>query len=146
MVGTSRGAKGFEIESSSPTAPVRCRDVRGFATALQAARGAATAPDRLVLVVPDVAMDAWLARWANDPGPARRTLTLVRRTDGARLRIEATLLTYGWGVDTALGIVRLVGELPAAEVAREPADSRVRARVEVERGAPGALQRKIQRG
>ena len=45
---------------------------------------------------------AWLARWSEDEGRVRRTLTVRRCEDGAEVTLVATLCSFGYGVDTAL--------------------------------------------
>jgi hypothetical protein len=101
-------SKGFLFESDDTLGPILCRDVRGFRTTLQAARDRSKAHSgRLVLVVPDLDMEDWLARWADDVSHSRRTLGITRRTDGAQIRLVATILAYGYGVDTTIRIERL---------------------------------------
>ena len=103
-----RNSKGFVFESEDTSRPVVCRDVRGFPTALQASRDRARPhPGRLLVVVPDLAMEDWLVRWADDAVHPRRSLTITRRTDGSQIRLVGTLLTYGYGVDTSIQIERL---------------------------------------
>jgi hypothetical protein len=112
---TVRSSKGFLFESDDTPRPVLCRDVRGFPTCLDAARDRMkTHPGRVVVVVPDLAMDDWLARWADDVGHPRRSISITRRTDGRQVRMVGTLLTYGFGVDTAIQIERLEHEVKAS--------------------------------
>jgi hypothetical protein len=101
-------SKGFLFESDDTAGPILCRDVRGFRAALEAARDRSKAHSgRLVLVVPDLNMEDWLARWADDVSHSRRTLSITRRTDGTQIRLVATILAYGYGVDTTIRIERL---------------------------------------
>jgi hypothetical protein len=101
-------SKGFLFESDDTRGPILCRDVRGFQATLLASRDRAKAHSgRLVLVVPDLEMEDWLARWADDVAHSRRTLTITRRTDGSQIRLVGTILTYGYGVDTTIRIERL---------------------------------------
>jgi hypothetical protein len=101
-------SKGFLFESDDTPGPILCRDVRGFQATLLASRDRAKAHSgRLVLVVPDLEMEDWLARWADDVSHARRTLIVTRRTDGSQIRLVATILSYGYGVDTTIRIERL---------------------------------------
>jgi hypothetical protein len=101
-------SKGFLFESDDTRGPILCRDVRGFQATLQAARDRAKAHSgRLVLVVPDLAMEDWLAGWADDVAHSRRTLSITRRTDGSQIRLVGTILAYGYGVDTTIRIERL---------------------------------------
>jgi hypothetical protein len=109
---TVRSSKGFLFESDDTPRPVLCRDVRGFPACLDAARDRAKAhPGRLVIVVPDLAMDDWIARWADDVGHPRRTISITRRTDGRQVRLVGTLLAFGFGVDTSIQIERLEHEV-----------------------------------
>lgn len=108
---TVRSSKGFLFESDDTARPVLCRDVRGFPACLEAARDRSRAhPGRLVIIVPDLAMDDWLARWADDVGHPRRTMTITRRTDGRQIRLVGTLSTFGYGVETSLQVERLEQE------------------------------------
>lgn len=119
-----RGSKGFLFEAEDTPHPVLCRDVRGFPQALLAAKDRTKgSPGRLVIVVPDLAMDDWIARWADDTSRAQRNLTITRRTDGAQLRFVGTLLNYGYGVDTTIAIERL--ESAARPRAAAPPDDEV---------------------
>jgi hypothetical protein len=59
-------------------------------------------------------MDDWLARWADDVGHPRRTITITRRTDGRQIRMVGTLSTFGYGVETSVQIERLEQEGRAA--------------------------------
>lgn len=146
-----RGSKGFLFETDDTPHPVLCRDVRGFPQALIAARERGKpSPGRLVVVVPDLAMDDWIARWADDTSRARRAITITRRTDGRQLRLTATLLTYGYGVDTTIAIERIEPEGRASRTStRPPADgdrSGVQEIVPSGRGkAAGPLKRRMAR-
>ena len=101
-------SKGFLFESDDTPGPILCRDVRGFQATLEAARDRSKAHSgRLLIVVPDLAMEDWLARWAEDVTHSRRTLTITRRTDGSQVRLVGTILAYGYGVDTTIRIERL---------------------------------------
>ena len=118
-----RNSKGFLFEADDVQRAVVCRDVRGFPAAEQAARERGKpAPSRLVVIVPDLAMDDWLARWADDVGHARRALTVTRRTDGRQVRLVGTLLAYGYGVETAIQIERIEHEPRAAKGRHAAAD------------------------
>jgi hypothetical protein len=88
--------------------PLGCRHVLGFRDAVVAAQDpAAPAPARLVLVAPDEATHAWLARWAEDDQQVRRTLTICRRLDDTKVTAVATLAAFGHGTDTSLAIESL---------------------------------------
>jgi hypothetical protein len=101
-------SKGFLFESDDTIGPVLCRDVRGFQATVEAARDRAKAHSgRLVLVVPDLQMEDWLAGWADDVAHSRRSLTITRRTDGSQIHLVGTILAYGYGVDTTIRIERL---------------------------------------
>ena len=120
---TVRSSKGFLFEADDAHRPVLCRDVRGFPGAASAANDRTlSAPDRLVIVVPDIAMEDWLARWADDVGHPRRSLVVTRRTDGQQIRLTGTLLAYGYGVDTSIQIERLEHEtrIPKERAAEDP--------------------------
>jgi hypothetical protein len=122
MERTVRSSKGFLIEADDTPRPVLCRDLRGFpAAVLASADRSVPAPDRLVIVVPDLAMEDWLSVWADDVGHPRRTLIITRRTDGQQIRAVCTLLAYGYGVDTAMQVERLDQEArpPRAKRAAE---------------------------
>jgi hypothetical protein len=107
MVGTARSSKGFLVESDDAPRPLLCRDVRGFPHLVEAARDRSLAlPDRCVIVVPDVALDDWLSRWAEDAARVRRSVSITRRTDGRQVRFSGTLLAYGSGVDTIVRVER----------------------------------------
>jgi len=125
MERTVRSSKGFLIEADDTPRPVLCRDLRGFpAAAAATADRASPTPDRLVIVVPDLAMEDWLSVWADDVGHPRRTLVITRRTDGQQVRVVGTLSTYGYGVDTAIQVERLEQEprsTRARRVTEEPA-------------------------
>src|SRR6478672_1707452 len=69
-------------------------------------------------VVPDLAMEEWLARWSEDTRPRRR-ITITRRTDGSQVRLTASLLAYGAGVETSISIERVERDAPARQVATE---------------------------
>ncbi len=112
-------SKGFLFESDDTSGPILCRDVRGFQAALDAARDRSkTHSGRLLIVVPDLAMEDWLARWAEDVTHSRRTVTITRRTDGSQVRVLGTLLAYGYGVDTTIRIERLEHSARASGVRR----------------------------
>ena len=101
-------SKGFLFESDDTPRPILCRDVRGFQVTLEASRDRSKAHSgRLLIVVPDLAMEDWVARWAEDVNHSRRTLTITRRTDGSQVRLVGTILAYGYGVDTTIRIERL---------------------------------------
>jgi hypothetical protein len=101
-------SKGFLFESDDAPVPILCRDLRGFQATLEAARERSMVHSgRLVIVVPDLEMEDWLARWADDVAHSRRTLTITRRTDGNQIRLVGTILAYGYGVDTTIRIERL---------------------------------------
>jgi hypothetical protein len=122
MARTVRSSKGFLFEADDTPRPVLCRDVRGFPAAASASLDRSLmAPDRVVIVVPDLAMEDWLARWADDVGHPRRSLTVTRRTDGQQIRIVGTLLAYGYGVDTAIQVERLEYE-PRSQRTRSTSD------------------------
>ena len=104
----SRSSKGFLVEADDAPRPLLCRDVRGFPRLVEASReGSVALPDRCVIVVPDVAMDDWLSRWAEDAVRVRRWVSITRTIDGRRVRFSATLLAYGSGVDTVVGVERV---------------------------------------
>jgi hypothetical protein len=85
--------------------PCACALVSGFEGAARAARDPrAPAPARLSLVAPNAAMQAWLARWAEDTELVRRTFTIRRVLDGACVTAVATIASYGYGIDTSLAI------------------------------------------
>jgi hypothetical protein len=101
-------SKGFLFEADDTPGPILCRDVRGFQGTLDAARDrSAVHSGRLVIVVPDLEMEDWFARWADDVAHSRRALTITRRTDGSQIRLVGTILAYGYGVDTTIRIERL---------------------------------------
>ncbi|HEX9294992.1 MAG TPA: hypothetical protein VF881_04135 [Polyangiaceae bacterium] len=111
-----RSPKGFLWQGEDPPRPLVCRDVRGFpALAAASLDRPPTLPVRLVIVVPNVALQDWLARWAEDVGRARRSVAVTRQTDGRQVRFTGTLLAYGHGVDTAIRVERVE---PEAGVAR----------------------------
>lgn len=110
---TVRDSKGFLFEAEDTPQPVLCRDVRGFPQALAASKNRGKSPGRLVIVVPDLAMEDWLARWAEDDVRVRRNLRITRRVDGQRVRIVGTLLAYGCGIDTAIAIEQLEADEPS---------------------------------
>jgi hypothetical protein len=111
MERTVRSSKGFLFESDDTVRPALCRDVRGFPASFDAARDRTKPnPGRLVIIVPDLAMDDWLARWADDVGHPRRTITITRRTDGRQIKLVGTLSAYGYGVETSIQIERLEQE------------------------------------
>jgi len=146
MRGSVRSSKGFVFEAEDTPHPVVCRDVRGFPQALVAARDRGKSPGRLVIVVPDLAMDDWITRWAEDESRARRNITITRRVDGQRLRLVGTLLSYGYGVDTTIAIEALEaastsdeGESSAATDA--PPRSGVRAAPTAKSSKPAAARR-----
>jgi hypothetical protein len=121
MERTVRSSKGFLIEADDTPRPVLCRDLRGFPAAVTAtADRSAPAPDRLVIVVPDLAMEDWLSGWADDVGHPRRTLVITRRTDGEQIRAVCTLLAYGYGVDTSMQVERLEQEARTPRARRTP--------------------------
>jgi hypothetical protein len=104
----SRSSKGFLVEADDTPRPLLCRDVRGFPLLVEASRdGSVAAPDRCVIVVPDVAMDDWLGRWAEDAAKVRRAVSITRRIDGRQVRFSGTLLAYGGGIDTIVGVERV---------------------------------------
>jgi hypothetical protein len=122
MARTVRSSKGFLFEADDTPRPVLCRDVRGFPGASAAAVDRSLpVPDRIIIVVPDLAMEDWVARWADDVGHPRRSLTITRRTDGQQVRMVGTLLAYGYGVDTAIQVERLEYE-PRSGRARSASD------------------------
>jgi len=102
-----RGSKGFLFEAEDTPHPVLCRDVRGFPQALLAAREGTKPPGRLVVIVPELAMEDWIAQWAEDETRARRNITITRRMDGQRVRLVGTLLSHGYGVETTIAIEEL---------------------------------------
>lgn len=108
----TRDSKGFLFEAEDTPHPVLCRDVRGFPLALAAARNRSKAPGRLVIVVPDLAMEDWLTRWAEDEKRVRRNIRITRRVDGQSVRVTATLLAYGCGIDTAIALEALEPAVP----------------------------------
>jgi hypothetical protein len=119
-----RSSKGFLIEADDTPRPVLCRDLRGFpAAAAATVDRSLAAPDRLVIVVPDLAMEDWLSIWADDVGHPRRTLIITRRTDGQQIRVIGTLSTYGYGVDTAIQVERLEQEPRSTRARRAPEES-----------------------
>jgi hypothetical protein len=82
-----------------------CLDVPGFCEAAEAASDPkAVAPTRLVLTAPNKTMAAWLARWAEDDELVRRTITIRRVFDDAKITAVATLASYGSGIDTSLAL------------------------------------------
>jgi hypothetical protein len=108
MVGTARSSKGFLVEAADAPRPLLCRDVRGFPGLVEASGdGSVAAPDRCVIVVPDVAMDDWLSRWAEDAARVRRSVSITRRIDGRQVRFSGTLLAYGSGVETIVRVERV---------------------------------------
>jgi hypothetical protein len=120
--GTVGISKGFLVEADDLSQPVLCRDVRGFPTAVAASKGQGPPPDRLVFVISDVAMDDWLAQWSIDERHPRRKMVITRRVDGAQLRFAASLLSYGYGVDTAVRIERLEADSRARRAQRPKLD------------------------
>lgn len=150
QIDSVRGSKGFLFEAEDTPHPVLCRDVRGFPQAVLAARDSTKAsPGRLVVVVPDLAMDDWIARWADDTSRARRNLTITRRTDGTELRLVATLLNYGFGVDTTIAIERLESESRPRPSTPEVVEASPKSGVQPVLGATaraaGPLKRKMAR-
>lgn len=126
---------GFWIEVGRGHAPMRCRDVRGFEEALEAARDATAAmPARLVIV--DAAIDAgerarlWLDAWSEDTAQVRRAFAIRRAGDGARVLVVATIASHGFGVPTSLSV-----ESVRAEAAGDIARSGVHLTIEAERAA-----------
>lgn len=119
-----RGSKGFLFEAEDTPHPVLCRDVRGFPQALLAARDGNKPPGRLVIIVPELAMEDWIAQWAEDESRPRRSITITRRIDGQRLRLVGTLLSYGYGVETTIAIEKLepiaASRAPGPSLATEP--------------------------
>lgn len=67
-------------------------------------------------------MDDWIARWADDVGHPRRTITITRRTDGRQIRLVGTLSTFGYGVETSVQIERLEQEGRATRTRSTPSD------------------------
>jgi hypothetical protein len=126
---TVRSSKGFLFESDDTVRPALCRDVRGFPVCLEAAQDRSKPHSgRLVIIVPDLSMDDWLARWADDVGHPRRAITITRRTDGRQLKLVGTLSTYGYGVETSIHIERLEQEGRTAR--RSSADEAPQSRVQ----------------
>src|SRR3954465_14988956 len=114
-----RSSKGFLFEADDVKSPVLCRAVRAFpALLLHSKSRSEPHPGRLLLVVPDLAMEEWLARWSEDTRPRRR-ITITRRTDGSQVRLTASLLAYGAGVETSISIERVERDAPARQVATE---------------------------
>ncbi len=115
LIRTSKFAKGFAITSDDTDVPVSCRDLRGFPALLVAAAAHQRQVDlRVSVVVPDVAMDDWLARWARDDRHPERLVMVKRRTDRSKVRMWVTIATHGFGVDTVLAVSRV--ELAQATV------------------------------
>jgi hypothetical protein len=79
--GTVGISKGFLIEADDLSQPGLCRDVRGFPRAVAASRGHGPPPDRLVIVISDLAMDDWLEQWSMDVRRPRRKIAITRRVD-----------------------------------------------------------------
>jgi hypothetical protein len=97
-------SRGFVVEVEG-FGELGCGLIRGFREAALAASDArAMAPQRLVLVAPDAELLEWLAAWAEDAEQVRRTLTISRLFDGKAIRAVVTLLTFGYGVETALAV------------------------------------------
>lgn len=145
IVPSVRSSKGFLFQSEDTSRPVLCRDVRGFPAAVEASRDRSKLhPGRLVIVVPDLAMEDWLTRWADDAAHPRRSITITRRTDGTQLRFAGTILSYGYGIDTSIQIERLDHEGRSSRGARPapasdvdvPPKSAVQETVGARRAAP----------
>jgi hypothetical protein len=142
----ARSPKGFLFEADDTLRPVVCRDVRGFpGLAAASLDRSMPVPDRFVIIVPDIAMEEWLAHWAEDVGHARRSMVITRRTDGQQIRLVGTLLAYGYGVDTSIHVDRLehggraakarplVEEAPKVEIPDLPLHRKVATRKRVSR-------------
>src|SRR3954462_7811596 len=115
-----RSSKGFLFEAEDVKSPVLCRDVRGFpALLLHSKNRSEPNPGRLLLVVPDLAMEEWLARWSEDTRPRRR-VTITRRTDGSQVRLTASLFAYGVGGEPSICVERVERDSLARPVAAEP--------------------------
>jgi hypothetical protein len=98
------GPAGFWIEVARSDT-FGCRDVCGFADALEAARDPiAFAPSRLVIVAPEADTLAWIERWSEDADQVRRAIRIRRAADGAEVAIIATLASHGFGVPTSLSV------------------------------------------
>ena len=106
--GVIQSTKGFLVEAEDAHAVLRCRDLRGFSAVAAACRDTSmTTPERLVIVLPDLAMEDWLASWAEDVGQARRSIVATRASDGSDARLVGTLLAYGYGVETVIRVERV---------------------------------------
>lgn len=109
----SGAGDGFAIEVDGAEGDLGCRLVRGFRDALAAACDPqADVPQQLVLVEPSPAAATWLARWAVDTRCVRRSLTLRRRADAARVTTVASLASYGYGIETALLVESIAPAAP----------------------------------
>ena len=106
----SQPIKGFVVEADDGRTLV-CREVRGFREAMLAAHDPrAPMPSRLVLLLPDAEMGEWLACWSEDSERVRRTITVRRLFDGKQVTAVATLASYGYAVDTSLGVESIAAE------------------------------------
>jgi hypothetical protein len=95
----------FEIDIPRTATRLACREVRGFADALAAARDPrAPAPARLVLVAPACGTRAWLDGWSEDAEQVRRSLVIRRALDDVEIAVVATLASHGYGVPTSLAV------------------------------------------
>lgn len=100
----------------------RCRDVRGFADAIEFLKDRSNPkPERLVLVIPTIPMEDYLTKWAEDESHVRRKLSVTRRATGQQIAVTATIATYGYGVDPSLQIERLAAAEAAVPAAVERA-------------------------
>lgn len=126
--GRRRGdTKGFLFRVQDSSRLLLCRDVPGFPAAFKAASLRAKGHfGPLLIVIPNNDLEDWLARWSEDVGRVRRTITLTRRADGATIMLVVTLHSYGAGVQTALAIQRLLSrahQQPARPHARNSPDA-----------------------
>jgi hypothetical protein len=104
---------GFVLEVDDAEEELGCRHVRGFRDALAAASDPqADVPPQIVLVAPSPTAATWLARWAEDTRRVRRSITLRRVDDGARVTAVASLASYGYGIETALLVESIAPVLP----------------------------------
>jgi hypothetical protein len=120
--GSVRISKGFLVEADDLSQPVLCREIRGFPAAIAASKARGARPERLVFVIPDLAMDDWLEQWSTDVRSPRRKIIITRRIDGAQVRLTASLLTHGYGVDTAIRVEKLDAHAGAGRKPRVQVD------------------------